>query len=254
MRRRRRSGTSGEKFTRLTRDVASDLSRSTFSTVVEEPGQGVVGVHNREQLTRWEAAARRQRGEWRIGTKSGLQSIQTNEVAPPAPLFQEPVIVGELKRVRNVQHSKSETQSRDIIDVHDVEVSSDVLSTLNDARKGVEFEAYHGTGDGDSNQTQNLQLSKCYTESQYSTGGMDIEILGNSVEDLKDERPKNADEGWETEYTRASWPTICGWSSFDNVTGNETEMRGEPSDSRAYGEFRVRRFSEDVANPFADDA
>ncbi|KAL2042819.1 hypothetical protein N7G274_004579 [Stereocaulon virgatum] len=248
MRRKRRPRTSGEKFTRLTRDVASDLSRSTFSTAVEEPGKGVVGVHNREQLTWWEAAARKQREKWRIGTKSSLQSIQTNGLTPPAPRFQEPLIAGELKRVKSVQHSKSEIQSRDIINVHDVRMSSDVLSILNHAQEEVEIEAYDGSGDGDSNQTQSLQLSKCYTESQYSTGGTDAEISGDSVEDLKD-----ADKGWGTEYGRASWPSGCGWSSFNNIIDNETERRGTPSDSRACGDLRARRFSEDVANPFEDD-
>lgn len=253
MRRKRRSRTSGEKFTRLTRDVASNLSRSTLSTAVEEPGKGVIGVHNKEQLTWWEAAARRQREKWRIGTKSGLQSAQTNQVAPPAPRFQEPVVVGELRRVKSVQHSKSETQSRDSTDVHDGGMSSDVISTLNDARNEVEAEAYHGPGDEDSSQTQSLQLSKCYSESQYSTDGTNIEISGDLVDDMKNACAKTADEGWETDYSRDSWASGRGWSSFDNEICYEMERRGKPSDSRISEEFSVRRVSDDVVNPFEDD-
>ena len=115
------------------------MSRSTSSTAVGEVGRGIIGAGNKEQLTWWEAAARTKRGKWR---KNSLQSIHTDHVALVVPRLQEPIIVGELDRVKSMQRSKSETESRKSTDDIDFEISPNQFPISDNAHTEAEAEGY----------------------------------------------------------------------------------------------------------------
>ena len=116
------------------------MSRSTSSTAVGEVGRGSIGAGNKEQLTWWEVAARTKRGKWRKRRKKSLQSIHIDHVALVVPRFQKPIIVGELDRVKSVQRSKSETESRKSTDDDDFEISPNQFPISNNAHTEAEAE------------------------------------------------------------------------------------------------------------------
>ena len=159
------------------------MSRSTSSTAVGEVGRGSIGAGNKEQLTWWEAAARTKRGKWRKRRKNSLQSIHTNHVALVVPRLQKPIIVGELDRVKSMQRSKSETESRKSTDDNNFEISPNQFPISNNAHTEAEAEGYHRSGDRGSSRTQSLQRCKCYTELQYSMDETCVEISSDLVED-----------------------------------------------------------------------
>ena len=174
LRRNRGARTQEEKFTRLTRDVASDISRSTSSSKVEEVGRGSIGLGDSGRPARWDA------------TESSSYPFPLTDTDSIAPRFEQAVVDGEAKRVKSIQHSKCDSEKCDAESVYstdntDKEIAANCAADSKDIRAQTELGRHYTDNDNGSRSSSGEWSSRASTiEQRYGRGGRSFDIRGSN--------------------------------------------------------------------------